>query len=535
MNEYEVAKKIRDILMLKRYLVVLDDVWETDTWEKLNRTIKAFPDATNCSRVLLTTRKNDVANHVEMPTHIHALKCLNEEKSWELFSSKALPSYRRSSIADLYEFEKLGRQLTRKCDGLPLALAVLGGYLSKNLNTQAWSDVLLGWPSTKDTQMMRGIIALSYKDLPNHYLKSCLLYLAAFPEDFNISVRALISLWIAERFIPHTPRNTLEETANNYVTELAQRSLVQVVQTRSIHGWIEKIRIHDILRDWCIEEATEDGFFDVIDETTRGQFGASSSHSRISYRCSFQDSSGQKLQASPNLRALLCFGLSSSVTFPELRFLRVLHVENSELENFSKVIGGCIHLRHLTLIRCGQVMVPSSIWKLIYLQTISLSGKDVSSSLWDITTLRYVDLSSISLPRSVQIPQTLRELHIWATDDEIKKDPMPILEMLPCLVVLELQDFRPETMSFGAQGFPRLQELRLENCSFNKWTMEVGAMPKLFHLSFSYCGVGGGIPDGLLHLPSLRFVSLDSAKAYRNDSTLDGLRHKGCEVRGRLD
>ncbi|KAM3223464.1 hypothetical protein ACQJBY_057054 [Aegilops geniculata] len=249
MNEYEVAKKIRDILMLKRYLVVLDDVWEADTWEQLNRTIKAFPNAANCSRVLLTTRKNDVANHVEMPTHIHALKCLNEEKSWELFSCKALPSYRRSSIGDLDEFEKLGRKITWKCDGLPLALAVLGGYLSKNLNTQAWSDVLLGCPSTKHTQMMRGIIALSYKDLPNHYLKSCLLYLAAFPVDFNISVRDLISLWIVERFIPHTPRQTLEETANNYVTELAQRSLVQVVETSSIRGWVVKIKIHDILRD----------------------------------------------------------------------------------------------------------------------------------------------------------------------------------------------------------------------------------------------------------------------------------------------
>ena len=536
MNEYEVAKKICDILMLKRYLVVLDDVWETDTWEQLNRTIKAFPDAANCSRVLLTTRKNDVANHVEMPTHIHALKCLDEEKSWELFSSKALPSYRRSSIGDLDVFEKLGRKLTRKCDGLPLALAVLGGYLSKNLNAQAWSDVLLGWPSTKDTQMMRGIIALSYKDLPNHYLKSCLLYLAAFPEDFNISVRVLISLWIAERFIPHTPRHTLEETANNYVTELAQRSLVQVVETSIIHGWIEKIKIHDILRDWCIEEAAQDGFLDVIDETTAGQVGASSSHSLISYRCSFQDSNEQILQASPNLRAFFGFGLSSSVTFPELRFLRVLHVENSRIENFSKVIGGCIHLRHLRLRRCADMEVPSSIRKLIYLQTIDLSYTDVStSSLWDIPTLRYVHLHRISLPRTVQIPQTLRELRMRANYFEEEKDPMPILEMLPCLVVLELLRFRPETMSFGAQGFPRLQELGLEACSFNKWRMEVGTMPKLSCLLFTRCSHGEGIPDGLLHLPSLRLVLVDRLKDYPNDSTLDGLRHKGCKIIGYHD
>uniref|UniRef100_A0A8R7VEN1 NB-ARC domain-containing protein n=1 Tax=Triticum urartu TaxID=4572 RepID=A0A8R7VEN1_TRIUA len=394
MNEHEMAKKIHDILIQKRYLLVLDDVWETDTWEQINRTIKAFSDAANCTRVLLTTRKGDVANHVEIPTHVHALRSLDEEKSWLLFSSKALPSYRISGIRDLDKYEELGRKLTRKCDGLPLALAVLGGYLSKNLNAQTWSDVLLCWPSTKDTEKMRGIIARSYKDLPNHYLRSCLLYLASFPEDYIISVSALINLWIAEGFIPHTRKYTIEKTARMYVSELAQRSFVQVVQTSSIHGWIEDIRIHDILRDWCIEEATQDGFLDVIHETTR-QVGASSSHNQIFYRSSVQNLSGQILPASRNLRSLLGFGLSS-ITFPELRFLRV---ENSRLENFSVVIGGCIHLRRLRLRGCRKVMIPSSIRKLICLQTIDAPDLNVSSSLWDIPTLRYVYLSIISLPR----------------------------------------------------------------------------------------------------------------------------------------
>ncbi|XBI42504.1 hypothetical protein VPH35_126827 [Triticum aestivum] len=129
MNEYEVGNKIHDFLLQKTYLVVLDDVWETDTWDQINKRVKTFPDATNGSRVLLTTRKEDVANHVQMPIYVHHLNKLDEEKSWELFSCKALPSYKRSVIRDVDEFEKLGRKLAKKCDGLPLALAVLGGYL----------------------------------------------------------------------------------------------------------------------------------------------------------------------------------------------------------------------------------------------------------------------------------------------------------------------------------------------------------------------------------------------------------------------
>jgi hypothetical protein len=169
MHEYEVGKEIQDFLSNKRFLVVLDDVWETDTWEQINKTVKAFPDVANGSRVLLTTRKQDVANHIQMPTHVHYLKKLDEDKSWELFSSKALPSYNRFLVCDVDEFEELGKKLARKCNGLPLALAVLGGYLSKNLNKETWCDIFLSWPSTKDGQMMRDILARSYNDLPDHY------------------------------------------------------------------------------------------------------------------------------------------------------------------------------------------------------------------------------------------------------------------------------------------------------------------------------------------------------------------------------
>ncbi|XP_048541333.1 putative disease resistance protein At1g50180 [Triticum urartu] len=419
MNEYEVGKEIHDFLLQKRYLVVLDDVWETDTWDQINKRVEAFPDATNGSRVLLTTRKEDVANHVQMPTYVHHLKKLDEEKSWELFSCKALPSYKRSVIRDVDEFEKLGRKLAKKCDGLPLALAILGGYLSKNLNAQIWSDILSDWPSTKNGQMMRDILARSYKDLPNHYLRACFLYLAAFPEDYIISVSDLIELWIAENFVPHTPKHILEETARNYVTELAQRSLVQVVDRSRAHGWIERIRIHDILHNWCIEEARQDGFLDGIDKTA-GQAGASSSSDNLmSYRFSFQTLSDQILPATPNVRSLLGFQLVS-VSLPKLRFLRVLCIEYSTLEDFSSIIGRCIHLRILRLRYCKGVVLPSSVGKLLYLQTIELknwaSDSQVPNSLWDIPTLRHVSLRNwFSSPpppaRSVRLqPKELQSL-----------------------------------------------------------------------------------------------------------------------------
>ncbi|XP_037463419.1 putative disease resistance protein At1g50180 isoform X2 [Triticum dicoccoides] len=425
MNEYEVGKKIHDFLLQRRYLVVLDDVWETDTWEQLNKRVKVFPDATNGSRIMLSTRKEDVANHVQMPTHVHHLKKLDEEQSWKLFCSKALPSYKRSVIDNVDELEKLGRKFAKKCDGLPLALAVLGGYLSKNLNAQTWSDILSDWPSTKNGQMMRDILARSYKDLPNHYLRACLLYLAAFPEDYVIYVPDIIQLWIAESFIPHTPKHILEGTAHNYVTELAQRSLVQVVGRSRAHGWIERIRIHDILHDWCTEEARQDGFLDAIDKTT-GQAGASSSSpsaNLVSYRFSFQTLSDHIIPSTPNVRSLPGFRLSSA-SLSKSRFLRILCIEDSTLKDFSGVIGGCIHLRLLRLRYCEGVALPSSIGKLLYLQTIELrnsaldSQPQVPNSLWDIPTLRHVYLGNGFSPpppaRSVRLQP--KELQSFVLD-----------------------------------------------------------------------------------------------------------------------
>ncbi|KAG2562761.1 hypothetical protein PVAP13_8KG275364 [Panicum virgatum] len=384
MQEYEVGKKIHDFLLDKRYLVVLDDVWTTDTWNQINRTIKVFPDVDNGSRVMLTTRKIDVANHIKMPRKVHNLKLLDAEKSWDLFISKALPSYNRSSIHNIGEFEELGRQIASKCNGLPLALSVLGGFLSKNLTIEAWKDTLSGWTSTENGRMMGEILARSYNDLPNH-LKCCFLYLAVFPEDHLIHVSDLINSWIAESFVPSS-RKHKEQMARKYVTELAQRSLVQVTDTSKAHGWIESIQLHDILHDWCVGEARDAGFCDVIDKTT--------GHVVLSYRSSLQNCyEDDMFEAAPNLRTLIGFDLPS---LPMLRYLRVLHVEKSRVMNLSRAISGCIHLRCLRLIECDEVTLPSSLGQLLYLQTIDLRDtyleSEVPKSIWAIPALRHVCL-----------------------------------------------------------------------------------------------------------------------------------------------
>uniref|UniRef100_A0A0D9X6U3 Uncharacterized protein n=1 Tax=Leersia perrieri TaxID=77586 RepID=A0A0D9X6U3_9ORYZ len=468
-KEYKMRTKIHDFLLKKRYLVVLDDVWQTNAWDKINDVVKVFPDVNNSSRVLLTTRKEDVANHIQMPTHVYDLQFLDDEKSWELFRNKALPSYKRSMVHDLDVFEDLGRKLAKKCNGLPLALTVLGGYLSKNLSVEAWKDIIEGCALTEEGEMMGKILARSYNDLPNHYLKSCFLYFSAFPEDHMMCVPDLIGLWISEGFIPETRTYSLEETARKYVTELAQRNLVQVVHRSRVHGCIERIQIHDIfLHGWCIKEA-RDGFLDVINKTA-GKAGESSSITLKAYRTSFQNFYDHEiLQETPNLQTLLGFSLPSMSLMPDVKFLRVLHIENSSLKDFSRKIAGYIHLRCLRLRRCEHVVLPSSISQLIFLQTVDLRDTQldlgVPYSMWDIPSLKHVYLESqFSAPwnRRKKGIQTL-SLNIPRYSNCFQSDFAKLLRQMAQLTTLHL-DMRdiPEDIIKTLSKMPRLVELYLD-------------------------------------------------------------------------
>ncbi|CAN6312458.1 unnamed protein product [Urochloa humidicola] len=108
---------------------------------------------------------------------------------------------------------------------------------------------------------------------------------------------------------------------------------------------------------------------------------------------------------------------------------------------------------------------------------------------------------------------------------------MPILEKLPCLVELFLEGYQGRTMFCSAQGFPRLQFLALRYFSTEEWRMEVEAMPKLSFLWLSGCWNMMKLPEGFLHLPSLKEVQLVGMDLNsEDDGTWKKLNGKGCKV-----
>ncbi|XP_008778031.2 putative disease resistance protein At1g50180 [Phoenix dactylifera] len=645
MDEQEVGEKLRDFLRDTKYLVVMDDVWSVDVWRQMQR---VFPDRNKGSRILLTTRNIEVARDAQPWIPPHELQLLDDTESWQLFRRKAFPPNQDVPT----ELEALAHKLAKKCGGLPLALVVLGGLMSrKDPSYDTWLKIAqsMNWASTRDGRECHNILGLSYNDLP-YPLKPCFLYIAAFPEDSIISLSKLVRLWVAEGFILQEQRQTMEDTARDWLEELVQRCLIQVAQRSKARGRVNNIRIHDLLRDYGLEEAKKDEFLYVCSSDDMA-----GSNGILTHRAAFYDRINDEVAvSSPRLRSLLGFSLiltNVGRSLNGLNLLRVLDLEGAEdLEELPKQIGSMIHLRYLGFRYTDLKRLPSSIRHLLNLQTLDVRGTKIyllPKSFWKIRTLRHVyiniymflsapisvdhknfqtleirefefdmDITEIvrslgirfnkkcvatssftreaidkacermfakslgkaleqmdslvslalilperiisgdvffacapnlhqlrsltlhgqlvfkqqqQLPDNNQFPPNLTKLIL--RESGLEQDPMPVLQTLPNLRLLELNrnSYLGKIMSCSsAGGFARrLQHLILtELLNLEEWTVEVGAMPRLTHLTINWCEKLKMLPEGLQHVITLRELKLISMPREFNDrvSNEDGYK-----------
>ena len=94
--------------------------------------------------------------------------------------------------------------ILKKCDGLPLAIVTIGGFLANQSKTAfEWrkknEHISAELEMNPELETIKAILMKSYDGLP-YYLKACFLYLAIFPEDQQIARRHLVRRWIAESY-----------------------------------------------------------------------------------------------------------------------------------------------------------------------------------------------------------------------------------------------------------------------------------------------------------------------------------------------
>ncbi|KAK4402243.1 putative late blight resistance proteinR1B-17 [Sesamum angolense] len=212
-------------LKSRRYLIVLDDVWDVKPWDDTRR---FFPDDNNGSRIIVTTRESSVADYTGSGSSHHQMNLLKDDDSWNLLRQKVFAPEETCSP----ELENVGKKIAKDCRGLPLAIHVIGGILSQaETNQDFWEQVSDNVSSTvadKD-EHFSNILSLSYNHLPNH-LKPCFLYMGAFPEDYEIRSSKLVNLLVAEGFVRPMSDKSLEEAAKTHLKALVDRNLIFVSQ-----------------------------------------------------------------------------------------------------------------------------------------------------------------------------------------------------------------------------------------------------------------------------------------------------------------
>ncbi|XP_042054917.1 putative late blight resistance protein homolog R1A-10 [Salvia splendens] len=121
-SENEVGLTLYKYLFNRRFIVVIDDVWSVDAWDKMQT---FFPDNWNGSHVVVTTRQSQLSSQLNSNYSLR-LKLLDEVSSWDLFSNSV---FGKESCP--VELEEIGKKIVENCRGLPLAIVVVGGVLKK--------------------------------------------------------------------------------------------------------------------------------------------------------------------------------------------------------------------------------------------------------------------------------------------------------------------------------------------------------------------------------------------------------------------
>ena len=381
MSENELGSTLCEFLGEKKYLVVMDDVW---------------------SIVLITTRNKEIALHATYSEDfIYELRHMNDDESWQLFLKKAFRGTATTTPTLTTELKELGNKIVKECEGLPLAIVVLGSLLStKEKTKQSWEKVLasIGWHLDQGPDSCMGILALSYNDLP-YYLKSCFLYCGIFPEDSEIDSYHLVKLWLAEGFIQRREKERLEDIAEEYMHELIHRSLIQVAHRR-LNGRVESCRMHDLLRDLAVKQAKDANFFEVH-ENMDSTFPISIRRLVIHQNLINHDISQCLHNSSSQLRTLVSFsgtiGKKSWGSLQEhIKLLTVLNLSEEEVGGhvLPRDIGQLIHLKFLCIKGFrSHVKLPSSIGRLVNLQSLHLGENDcnIPHSIWKLKKLRHLD------------------------------------------------------------------------------------------------------------------------------------------------
>ncbi|KAI9107398.1 hypothetical protein K1719_021435 [Acacia pycnantha] len=250
-NQEEKSSKILGALKKKKFVLLLDDVWE-----RLNLSSVGVPHPKDTEfecKVLFTTRLKDVCAKMKAQKSFK-VEFLKEEEALELFLEKV----GEETINSHPRIKVLAKEMAAECNGLPLALIVVGSSMAGVKSIEAWEvskNRLTSslWTGPDLETKVFSILKLSYDRLPDDTHKKCFLYCASYPEDYVIQANDIIDKWIGEGLLCKDMTRSAHDIRNDGHSVIAKLTLCYLLESVEDDIVVSRsFKMYDMIRDMAL-------------------------------------------------------------------------------------------------------------------------------------------------------------------------------------------------------------------------------------------------------------------------------------------
>ncbi|XP_042502799.1 putative disease resistance RPP13-like protein 1 isoform X2 [Macadamia integrifolia] len=541
--------KLRETLTGKRFLIVLDDVWneKPNFWHMLKVPFKVGKQG---SKIMVTTRSKLVSS-IMRTVPDHDLEGLANEDCWSLFRQRAFAGRDPNAHQNLQE---IGEGIVKKCKGLPLAAEALGELLHSKVNEHYWRYILKCeiWDLPEEKTNIMPTLRMSYAHLSAN-VKRCFAYCSIFQKGYQFRKEDLVLLWMAEGFVQSKGSARMEDIGCEYFDDLLFRSFFQ---QSSADG--SQYVMHDLIHDLAVSVSGEIcSRFGAKNNDQYCKISTSTRHLSLSTPVG-EGINFEVLYSAKNLRTfllhsgyMLAYNRQVSHVISKLRYLRVLCLHGFHKLVLPDSIGMLIHLRYLnfqhtcieyfpaSIVICRPEIyflggMPCGIGRLTSLQTLThfVVGKK-GAKLQDLKNLRHIEgelcilqlenigSSNEAIGANLKEKKLLETLWLgWSPIRKLRDDERETLEFLEPhmgLKKLRIVCYSGGVLPRWTVALPNLVKLELVNCVRVEVVPPLGQLPSLKHLMMSgmngikHVGrefYGDGSVKGFPSLETLEFRSM---------------------------
>lgn len=406
------ASRIYSVLRRRKFLLLLDDIWEGLDFEKIG---VPLPNRQNGCKVIFTTRSMDVCSDMDAD-HKLKVEFLNEKESWQLFHEKI-----GSQILDSRLISSYAETIVRKCGGLPLALITIGRAMANKQTEEEWKyaiEVLNNSPSELGgMEDVFSLLKFSYDNLANDTLRLCFLYCSLFPEDYAIEKEQIIEYWAGEGFLDSSGVDNIHIMGHAVIGSLKIACFLE-------NGELEtQVKMHDVVRSFALWVASDGGKKNAkfLMQASRGLTEAPGAKNwEGAQRISLLDNEITEILETPfcpDLSTLLLQwnnGLSkiSKDLFQFMPNLKVLDLSLTSLREIPRSIGNLAELRHLDLSGTKISTLPRELGNLAKLRHLDLQRNRYLDSI------PHTAISGLSQLRVLNFYYSFGDWELQALEDE---------------------------------------------------------------------------------------------------------------------